>query len=104
MKLLFLLIRNLFFLANKALVTALGFDPRMTISAIVHLKGWTWLERVIDEVYFQLTGQFGHCAEAARGWDNPAAWGGIDRSVPLWVAAVFWSGLVAVWWLWRSLG
>lgn len=66
-------LRNLLVLVNKATVTALGKDPRMTISAVSHLHGFGTLVRLID----WLT-EDGHCEAAAAGWDDPAV---VDMSV-----------------------
>lgn len=102
LRLMWLDLRNMMMELNSLLVwLAFGTDPRMTFSALVHLNGWTRLERVIDWLYARIAGQKDHCKEAATGWrDWPH-----DRSVrfpvylPLRIAL-----LVGIIYVWRRTG
>lgn len=69
-----LYLRNLGLLANLAICTLIGKDPRMTISAMCYLEGWQWAVRIICFVYRNPD----HCATAAQGWDDPRL---INRSL-----------------------
>lgn len=74
MKKAILYLRNWGLLLNLAFTTAIGKDPRMTISAMCQLEGWTWATRIICWLYRNPD----HCKTAAQGWDNPRL---INRSL-----------------------
>lgn len=53
---------------NNGLMTVIGKDPRMTISAMVFLHDWQWVVTLIGK----LRGNPDHCRIAAQGWNDPA--------------------------------
>ena len=59
-------LRNIGLLLNHAVVTLIGKDPGMTISAVAYQHDWK-LQRLINRLY----GDKNHCRDAAQGWVDP---------------------------------
>ena len=56
-------IRNLGLLLNHCVVTFIGKDPGMTISAVAYQHDWK-LQQLLNRLYKDDN----HCREAAQGW------------------------------------